>query len=121
MCCQSSNSGLMSERMDGSKGEILKDQLDLFGIFLQHLLEQRLEPRTVRSLIVAENSDGNRRFLGTLKWKPGGIKLIHFFELNYLYRIACTVGNHEGILFLDTDHSIEALLNGNAIDNFFHR
>jgi hypothetical protein len=87
MGCQGRNGSLMSEWVDGRKGEILKDQLDFFGMLVQHLLEQRLEPRTVWSLIVAKHGNDNRRTLGTLKWKSGGIKLIHFFELNDLYRI----------------------------------
>ena len=85
---QGRNSGLMSDWVYGREGKILMDQLDLFGIFLQQLLEQRFESRTARSLIVTENSNGNRSFLRTLKWKTGGIKLIHFFELNNLYHIA---------------------------------
>jgi len=35
-------------------------QFDVIRMFIQHLLEERLEPRTVRSLIVAENHDGDR-------------------------------------------------------------
>jgi hypothetical protein len=39
---------------------MLDHQLDVIRMFIQHLLDERLEPRTVRSLIVAENHDRDR-------------------------------------------------------------
>lgn len=53
------------------KRKILKNKLDFLGIFVQHLLEQRLEPRTVESLIVAEDGNGNRGFFTTLEGQSG--------------------------------------------------
>ncbi len=47
---------------------MLENQFDFFGIFVQHLLEQRLEPRTVESLIVAEDGKSYWRILRPLKW-----------------------------------------------------
>lgn len=35
-------------------------QFDVFRMFIQHLSDERIKPRTVRSLIVAENHDGDR-------------------------------------------------------------
>ena len=77
----------MSERVYGGKGEVFKDQLDLLGIFLQHLLEQRLKPRTIRSLIVAKDGDDNRCALGALIRQSRVGKGMHFFELNDPYLI----------------------------------
>ena len=84
---QCRNSSLVSEGMYGGKGEVFKDQLDLLGIFLQHLLEQRLEPRTVRSLIIAKNGDDNRCALGALIRQSRVGKGMYFFELNNPYPI----------------------------------
>jgi hypothetical protein len=46
--------------------EVLEDEFDLLGILLEHLLEQRHEPRAVRSLEVIEDGDGDGSALGTL-------------------------------------------------------
>ncbi len=40
--------------------KVLFNQLDFLRIFLQHLLEERIEPRTEGSLIVAEDGDSDR-------------------------------------------------------------
>ena len=53
------------------KRKIPKNKLDFLGILVQHLLEQRLEPRTVESLIVAEDGNGNRGSFTTLKGQSG--------------------------------------------------
>jgi hypothetical protein len=39
------------------KRKILFNQFDFCGIFLQHLLEERIKPRTVWSLVIAEYGD----------------------------------------------------------------
>ena len=73
--------------MYGGKREVFKDEVDLFRIFVQHLLELRLEPRTVRSLIVTKDGYGNGGALGSFIWKPREGKLVNYFELNDLYSI----------------------------------
>ena len=40
--------------------KMLKDEFHFVGVFLKHLLKQRQKPRTVRSLVVVENSDLHR-------------------------------------------------------------
>ena len=42
-----------------AEGEILVNQFYVSGVFLQHLLECRLEPDTVRSLVIPENGHGH--------------------------------------------------------------
>ena len=37
------------------------NEVYLIRIFIQHLLEERLEPRTIRSLVITEDGNGDRR------------------------------------------------------------
>jgi hypothetical protein len=43
-----------------AEGEILVNQSYVLGIFLQHLLECRLEPDTVGSLVIPEDGHGHQ-------------------------------------------------------------
>ncbi len=49
------------------KGKVFYDKLHIVRVFLQHLPEEGLKPRAVRSLVVIENDNGNRSVLGALK------------------------------------------------------
>jgi hypothetical protein len=42
------------------EGEVLEDQSDFLGVFLEHLLEEGDKPRAVRSLEIIEDGDGHR-------------------------------------------------------------
>ena len=41
------------------KGKVFHDKFHIVRVFLQHLPEEGLKPRTVRSLIVIEDGNGN--------------------------------------------------------------
>ena len=86
--CQGRRSSRIGEWVYGGKREVFKDEGDLFGIFVQHLPEQRLEPRTVRSLIVTEHGYGNGCALGAFIRKPRSAKGMHYLKLDNPYRIA---------------------------------
>ncbi len=62
---KSGSGSLSSEGMHG-EGKVLENELYLFRIFLQQLPEERLNPRTVWSLVVAENHKGDCGLLRAL-------------------------------------------------------
>jgi hypothetical protein len=43
------------------QGKLFDNQVDLIRIFIQHLLEKRLKPRTIRSLVITEYGNSDRR------------------------------------------------------------
>ena len=59
------------------KRKVLENEFDLFRIFTQHLLEWRVEPRTVCSLIVPEDGHGYRRIFGAFEREPGNVDLMN--------------------------------------------
>ena len=66
------------------KPEILVNELHLFWKPLQQLPEYRLKPSTVRSLVVAEDDDRDRRILGPTERQAGYIELVDVLELENL-------------------------------------
>jgi hypothetical protein len=80
--------GCLHGKFVAAKGEILEDELDLLRVFLQHLLEERIEPRTVRSLVVAEDGNGYRGVLRAFEGKAGNIDFKNRFPLNDLQRLS---------------------------------
>ncbi len=79
-------------------GVIFVNHLDVLGVFLQHLLEYRLEPGTVRSLVVLENSHSHHRIFRPPERKSGHIELMHELELNKLEVLARTAAQHQGVV-----------------------
>lgn len=67
--------------------EILEYELYILRIFLQHLLEERLKPRTVRSLIVAEDSDCYRRVFSPLEGHSRDVDSVHNVELDDFHNV----------------------------------
>ena len=68
------------------KGKMLDNQLDVVGIFFQHLLKYRLQPGAVKSLIVIEYGYGDRRILRTFEGQ--GVD-IDFKELVHTNKPEC--------------------------------
>ena len=68
--CQSRPGCVRRELVIGER-EILVNQLYVLRVFLQHLLECRLDPGTVRSLVIAENGHGHRSVFRPLERKSG--------------------------------------------------
>lgn len=64
------------------KRKILENQFDLSRISVQHLLEQRFEPRTGGSLVITEDGNGYRGIISTPKRKSGHTKFMDHFKLN---------------------------------------
>ena len=60
------SSGITRTRMHG-KGKVLENKPDIFGVFIQQLLEDRLKPGAVWSLVVAEHHDSDCGILRTLE------------------------------------------------------
>jgi hypothetical protein len=56
---------------------VFNDQLYLFGVFLQHLLEYRLKPCTIGSLVVREDDKYHRGILRPLERQAGDIKFLN--------------------------------------------
>jgi len=100
------------------KRKILEDKFHFIFILIQHLLEERLKPRAVRSLVVAEDGDGNRGVLGALIWQPPRGKLIHDFEADNLHLIIGTTRSNEGICFFYVSQPIEAASTGMRLTIF---
>ena len=65
--CQSRHGGLNGKFMS-SNGEILENNSDVCGVFLEQLLEFRHKPCTVRSLKITEHRNNDRCIDATLKW-----------------------------------------------------
>ncbi len=55
-------------------------QFNFFREFLQHLLKEGLKPRTVRSLVIIKNGNGDGSVLGPLRREPTHIDLVDAFE-----------------------------------------
>ena len=68
--------------------EILVNQFYVLGVFLQHLLECRLEPGTVRSLVIAENCHNHRSVFRPLERKAGHIELMNQLQFDELEALA---------------------------------
>lgn len=100
------------------KGVVLENELDLFGVILQHLLEQRLEPRAGGSLVIAEHGNGYGGMLGALKGQSGDIQLVDCLELNDLYRLLRRAGQYEGAASWRVYQPVEAFTDRNSV---FHR
>lgn len=64
--------------------KVFEDKFYVLGVFLQHLLEERLKPPTEWSLVITEDNNGNRGVLRTLKGGTGNIDLAAYVELDYL-------------------------------------
>ena len=59
-----------------SEGKVFKNHFDVFRIFLEHLLEYRHQPGTVRSLKIIENGNHNGGIFGSLKRSAGNINFL---------------------------------------------
>ena len=82
-----------------AQGEILVNQFYVLGVFLQHLLEYRVEPDTVRSLVIAENGHGHWSVFRPLERKSGHIELMHQLQFDELEAPARTAAQHQGVVF----------------------
>ena len=79
------------------KGKVFNHQFHIIRVFLQHLLEVGLKPRTVGSLIVIENGNGDRSLLRPFKRQARQVKLINGFKPNNLEGILRTARKAEQI------------------------
>ena len=81
-----SSGGIASIGMHG-KGEVLQNQLHVFGIFIQQLLEDGLDLPAVGSLVVAEDHDrdgGIHRALDREPYQGKGMNDIHLDNLDLI-------------------------------------
>ena len=58
--CRQGGLGSRLRQLVVPEGEVLKNQFDLPGVFLEHLLEDGDKPRAVWSLEIIEDGDGHR-------------------------------------------------------------
>jgi hypothetical protein len=91
--------GCVHRELVTAEGEILVNQFYVLGVFLQHLLECRLEPDTVGSLVIAENGHGHRSVFRPLERKSGHIELMHQLQFDELEALARTAAQHQGVVF----------------------
>jgi hypothetical protein len=69
------------------EGELLNHQPYFFWILLQHLLEERLKPRAVGSLIIREDNDDHRGILRPFKRPAGHVNGIGKIQEKNLKRV----------------------------------
>jgi hypothetical protein len=81
-----------------AQGEIFVNQFYVLGVFLQHLLECRLEPDTIGSLVIPENGHGHRSIFRPLERKSGHIKLMDQFQFDELEALSRTAAQHQGVV-----------------------
>jgi len=62
------------------EGILLDHQFDFLREFLQHLLEEGLKPRTVGSLVIVKDGNGDGSVRGSLERQPAHIDLIDALE-----------------------------------------
>ena len=91
-------SGRLARELVHGKGKVLHDKLDVFGVFIQQLLEERFNPRTVWSLVVAEHRDGDRCVLRALERKSGQEKLLNDLHLDELQCFSGAAGQDERLV-----------------------
>lgn len=60
LVCRKGGGGSFFRKLVFGKWKVFVNELHILRVFVQHLLEQRLKPRAVRSLVVTENGEGNR-------------------------------------------------------------
>jgi hypothetical protein len=59
-----------------SEGKVFKNNFYVSRIILEHLLEERNDPRAVRSLKIAEDSNDYRRICRSLKRRSGDVDFV---------------------------------------------
>jgi hypothetical protein len=64
--------------------KILVNELNVFRILLQQLMECRLEPRAIWSLVSAEHDERDRRILRSFEGQTGEVELMDVLELENL-------------------------------------
>jgi hypothetical protein len=95
-CCERGD-GCLSCIIMARKWKVFNNQFHIIRVFLQHLLEAGPKPRTVGSLVVIENGNGDRSLLRAFKRQARQVKLINGFKLNNLEGILCTARKCEHI------------------------
>jgi hypothetical protein len=83
---ESGDGGLAGEIVARER-EVFHRQLHLFWIFLQHLLEERLKPRAVGSLIIREDNDDHGGILRSFERPPGHVNGIGKIQEKNLKRV----------------------------------
>ena len=81
-----------------SQREVLEHQLHLVGVFLEHLLEYRHEPGTVRSLEIVEGGDRYWCVGIALERRPGNVDLLDKIQGDDLNRFGGAAGEEEEVL-----------------------
>jgi len=97
------------------KRKMLNHKFYFIRVFLQHLLECRLEPRTVGSLVVIENGDGDAGLLRTFIRQTRQVKLMNRlkkYDPEGLLRAACQA---EQIGPPQRCNSVKVLVHGNSV------
>ena len=67
------------------QGKVFDHQFDLVWIFLQQLLKYRIQPGTVRSLVVIENGNGDRGVFRALEGEAGNLDVKDLHHLDDFY------------------------------------
>ena len=96
VCCKGGHCGLLGISVD-VQGEIFYIELDLIRILTHHLMDERLESRAGRSLIVSEYSNGDRGIFKPQTGQTGKIKVKDVFQLNDLECFGRTAGQDQGV------------------------
>ena len=77
------------------EGILFDNKFGLFREFLQHLLEEGLKPRTVRSLVIIINGNSDGSVLGPLKREATHVDLVNRFEHDDLQRFLLAARDRE--------------------------
>ena len=78
-CCGLSGKSVASER------KLFDHEFGFLGIFFQHLLDERIKPRAIGSLIITENHDRDRGIRRSLERQAGKVKSMDLFQLEELH------------------------------------
>ena len=76
ICSQGGNRSLFCKPMAGQR-VVFNNELRLFWIFLQHLLEYRLKPGAIGSLVVREDNKGHGGIFRPPERQAGDIKFLN--------------------------------------------
>ena len=97
------------------EGKVLEDKPDIFGIFIQQLLEDGLDLPAIGSLVVAEHDDRYCSFLRTLERNACKGKIMNDIHLDDLDHIPGAAGNEDGAVSSGIRDLVECLIHRHAV------
>ena len=99
----------------GAQGEVFEDKFHTFGILLEHLLEYRHKPGTVRSLEVAEDSDHDWCIGIAPERGARDVDLLDEIQCNNLNGLLFSTGEEKDILSRTDLDAFHMLVHGNRV------